>query len=242
VVRTKIKEFSQQKVKLPNDAHKIIILDEADSLTTAAQQALRMIISDFSETTRFVFACNDSSRIIEPIQSRCVILRFSKLSDREVTERLLEVIKQEHIQYDDEGLEAIVFSAEGDMRTAINNLQATAIGAGRVTREKVYLICDIPDIGKLKAIVEHCVKGNREGAFTGMRELWEESFTAFDLVNNIGKVIESLQLEIDLLYEFIDEVSSLKVRVLQGINSLLQLLAFLSRLADIADGYRNKKK
>jgi replication factor C subunit 2/4 len=84
VVRTKIKDFSQIKVKLPNDSHKIVILDESDSLTASAQQALRMIISDFSDSTRFVFACNDSSRLIEPIQSRCVMLRFSRLSDEDV--------------------------------------------------------------------------------------------------------------------------------------------------------------
>ena len=84
VVRNKIKEFSQLKVKLPNDAHKIVILDEADSLTAAAQQALRMVISDYSDSTRFVFACNDSSKIIEPIQSRCVMLRFARLTDEAV--------------------------------------------------------------------------------------------------------------------------------------------------------------
>ena len=241
VVRTKIKEFSQLKVKLPENAHKIVILDEADSLTSSAQQALRMIISDFSDSTRFVFACNDSSRIIEPIQSRCVILRFSRLSDEDILEKLVEICKTENVTYDNGGLEAIIFSAEGDMRTAINNLQATAVGAGRVSKDRVFEICDIPDVDTLVKIVKACQAGDRERAFVLMKGLFDQSFTAFDLVNNVGKIIEGQQMDTDQLYEYLDEVASLKVRVLQGVASLVQLFAFLSRLCDCSDRHRKKK-
>ena len=86
VVRNKIKEFAQKLVRLEDNRQKLIILDEADSLTNSAQQALRMIISDFSNTTRFVFCCNDSTKIIEALQSRCSILRFSKLNTTDVSE------------------------------------------------------------------------------------------------------------------------------------------------------------
>ncbi|CAM9780143.1 unnamed protein product, partial [Phaeothamnion confervicola] len=87
VVRNKIKMFAQKKVSLPPGQHKIIILDEADSMTAAAQQALRRTMEIYSSTTRFALACNISTKIIEPIQSRCAILRFSRLSDEEVRER-----------------------------------------------------------------------------------------------------------------------------------------------------------
>lgn len=102
--------------------HKIIILDEADSLTASAQQALRMVMTEFSSTTRFALACNDSSKLIEPIQSRCAIVRFTKLSDMEVMRRLHEIIRLEELNADDDGIEAIIFTAEGDMRYALNNL------------------------------------------------------------------------------------------------------------------------
>jgi replication factor C subunit 2/4 len=102
--------------------HKLIILDEADSLTASAQQALRMVMTEFSTTTRFALACNDSSKIIEPIQSRCAIVRFTKLTDAEVLRRLKQVIDAEKLKASEDGIEAIIFTAEGDMRYALNNL------------------------------------------------------------------------------------------------------------------------
>lgn len=113
VVREKIKGFAQQKVTLQEGKLKIIILDEADSMTGAAQQAMRRTMEIYSQTTRFALACNISSKLIEPIQSRCAILRFSRISDDELLKRLKWVLEQEGATYDQEGLEALVFSAEG---------------------------------------------------------------------------------------------------------------------------------
>ena len=125
--------------------HKIIILDEADSLTTSAQQALRMVMTEFSNSTRFALACNDSSKLIEPIQSRCAIVRFTKLSDIEVQRRLQQIVEMEQIQADEAGIQALIFTAEGDMRYALNNLQATASGFDNVvSREHVFRVCDQP--------------------------------------------------------------------------------------------------
>lgn len=112
VVRNKIKMFAQKKVTLPPGKHKIIILDEADSMTGAAQQALRRTMEIFSSTTRFALACNNSTKIIEPIQSRCAILRFSRLQDAEVLSRLQQVCASERVTFDSSGLEAIIFIAE----------------------------------------------------------------------------------------------------------------------------------
>jgi replication factor C subunit 2/4 len=106
--------FAQKKVTLPPNRHKIIILDEADSMTAGAQQALRRTMEIYSATTRFALACNMSSKIIEPIQSRCAILRFVPLSNAQVLERLFEICKEEDVKYTPDGLEAVVFTSEGD--------------------------------------------------------------------------------------------------------------------------------
>src|SRR6185436_2064894 len=91
VVRNRIKGFAQKKVTLPPGRHKLVILDEADSMTPGAQQALRRTMEIYSNTTRFAFACNQSNKIIEPIQSRCAIIRFTRLTDSQVLTRILEV-------------------------------------------------------------------------------------------------------------------------------------------------------
>lgn len=98
VVRNKIKAFAQKKVTLPPGRHKIVILDEADSMTPGAQQALRRTMEIFSNTTRFALACNMSNKIIEPIQSRCAILRYAKLRDAEILKRLLEICEMESVR------------------------------------------------------------------------------------------------------------------------------------------------
>lgn len=143
VVRDKIKGFAHQKVNVPAGMHKMIILDEADALTESAQQALRMVMTEFSSTTRFALACNDSTKLIEPIQSRCAIIRFTKLTDLEVLKRLEVIVGAEGLNAEDDGYEALIFTAEGDMRYALNNLQATAAGFdGQITRENVFKVCD----------------------------------------------------------------------------------------------------
>ena len=138
VVREKIKMFAKKKVTLPPGRHKLVLLDEADNMTTAAQQALRRIMEIYSDSTRFALACNISSKIIEPIQSRCAILRFGRLSDEEILKRLKEVLAKEQVPYNDKGLEALIFTADGDMRQALNNAQSTAAGFKFITSDDVY--------------------------------------------------------------------------------------------------------
>jgi replication factor C subunit 2/4 len=157
VVRNKIKMFAQKKVTLPPGKHKIIILDEADSMTAAAQQALRRTMEIYSNTTRFALACNNSTKIIEPIQSRCAILRFAKLKDEEILLRLQQVCEAENVGYSADGLEAIIFTAEGDMRNALNNLQSTHSGFGYVNSENVYKVCDQPHPTRVKKMLEEYV-------------------------------------------------------------------------------------
>lgn len=94
----------------------------------------------YSSTTRFALACNTSGKIIEPIQSRCAILRYTRLTDEEVLSRLVRVCAEESVSYEDKGLEALLFTAEGDMRNALNNLQATHAGFGHISQENVFKV------------------------------------------------------------------------------------------------------
>ena len=139
--------------------HKLIILDEGDAMTESAQQALRMIMTEYSSTTRFAIACNDSAKIIEPIQSRCAIVRFTKLSEEEILERLQVVIEKEQISFTKDGLEALIFTADGDMRYALNNLQATAAGFSMVNKDNVFKVCDQPHPDLMENVLKSCLNG-----------------------------------------------------------------------------------
>eukprot|EP00611_Tribonema_gayanum_P023223 TRINITY_DN4838_c0_g1_i3.p1 TRINITY_DN4838_c0_g1~~TRINITY_DN4838_c0_g1_i3.p1 ORF type:complete len:333 (+),score=90.31 TRINITY_DN4838_c0_g1_i3:1666-2664(+) len=231
VVRNKIKMFAMKKVTLPPGQHKIIILDEADSMTSAAQQALRRTMEIHSSTTRFALACNLSTKIIEPIQSRCAILRFARLSDDEVLQRLLEVCAAENVSYTDDGLAAIIFTAEGDMRNALNNLQSTHSGFGRVTQETVFKVCDQPHPGVVLAILQACVAGDMRNAHLKMKALYDTGYSSNDIIATVFKVCKNqLKVPEAAQLELIKEIGVTHMRVADGVNSLLQLLGLCARL------------
>lgn len=234
VVRNKIKMFAQKKVTLERGRHKIIILDEADSMTDGAQQALRRIMEIYSNTTRFCLACNNSEKIIEPIQSRCAILRYSKLTDKQLLKRLLEVCELEKVSYTDDGLEAIIFTAQGDMRQAINNLQSTVNGFGHVNSENVFKVCDEPHPVLIKQMIEDCAQEKIDEALKAMSHLWKLGYSADDIITVVFRVCKTAQLPEYMKLEFIKLVGLCHARISQGCNSLLQLNALLAQFTKVA--------
>ncbi|BFZ04559.1 hypothetical protein BsWGS_07599 [Bradybaena similaris] len=224
VVRNRIKMFAQQKVTLPKGRHKIIILDEADSMTDGAQQALRRTMEIFSKTTRFALACNSSEKIIEPIQSRCAVLRYSKLSDSQLLARLLEVAKSEDVTYTDDGMEAIIFTAQGDMR------QSTFQGFGHVNSENVFKVCDEPHPVLIKDMLQHCVLGHLDDAYKVMAHLWRLGYSAEDIITIMFRVCKNQDMHEWLKLEFIKEIGYTHMRIAEGVQSLLQMSGLLGRL------------
>lgn len=142
-------------------------------MTAGAQQALRRTMEIYANTTRFAFACNQSNKIIEPLQSRCAILRYARLTDAQVVQRLMQIIEAEKVEYSEDGLAALVFSAEGDMRQAINNLQSTWTGFGDcVTGDSVFKVVDSPHPVKIQAMIRSCSEGKLDSALDSLRDLW----------------------------------------------------------------------
>jgi replication factor C subunit 2/4 len=235
-VRNKIKMFAMKKVNLPPNRQKIIILDEADSMTVGAQQALRRIMEIYASSTRFAFACNISSKLIEPLQSRCAIVRFGKLTAEQIMQRLCQIVQAEGVEATSEGLEAVVFTADGDMRQAVNNLQSTASGFGIVTAENVYKICDLPNPGAVEAIVQQCLAGRMEEAFTGLYALWNAGYSAVDIVGTFFRVLKYSTADWGgdwVQLALLKETGLTHVRVLEGSGSLIQLSGMLGRFCEI---------
>lgn len=232
VVRNKIKAFAQKKVSLEPGRHKMIVLDEADSMTPGAQQALRRTMEIYAPTTRFCFACNQSNKIIEPIQSRCAILRFGRISDEDLLRRLLEICKAENVKYSDEGLAAIVFTAEGDMRQAVNNLQSTWTGLGFVSPDNVFKVCDQPHPLVIREMLERCHAGDVDAALERLEHIWSLGYACLDIVATLFRVVRTMDtLPEAVKLEYIRDIGWTHMRALEGVATYLQLSALVARLA-----------
>lgn len=234
VVRNRIKGFAQKKVTLPQGRQKIVILDEADSMTSGAQQALRRTMEIYSSTTRFAFACNQSNKIIEPLQSRCAILRYARLTDAQVVKRLLQIIEAEKVEYSEDGLAALVFSAEGDMRQAINNLQSTWAGFGFVSGDNVFKVVDSPHPVKIQAMIKACRESKVDAALETLKELWDLGYSSHDIISTMFRVTKTLDtLSESAKLEFIKEIGFTHMKILEGVQTLLQLEGCVARLCKL---------
>merc|ERR1712157_195048 len=206
--------------------------DEADSMTSAAQQALRRTMEIYSSTTRFALACNLSTKIIEPIQSRAAILRFTRLSDEQIYDRLKSVCVAEKASYTEEGLEAIIFTAEGDMRNALNNLQATVCGFQHVNQNNVFKVCDQPHPNVLRSIIDHCMKGETNEAVEQLMALVKLGYSTRDIIGTIFKVTKShKEMSEGMKLEYLKEIGFCHMRIADGVDTLLQLLGLVARLS-----------
>ncbi|KAH8916453.1 P-loop containing nucleoside triphosphate hydrolase protein [Atractiella rhizophila] len=235
VVRNRIKTFAQKKVTLPKGRHKIVILDEADSMTPGAQQALRRTMEIYANTTRFALACNQSNKIIEPIQSRCAILRYARLSDSEILKRLIEICDAENVKYSNDGLASLIFTSEGDMRQAINNLQSTYAGFGFISPDAVFKVCDQPHPVVVRAIISACIKADIDTAMEKLDELVTQGYSAVDIVTTMFRVVKGLETMAEYLkLEFIKEIGFAHMKILEGVGTSVQLGGVLARLCRLS--------
>lgn len=234
VVRNRIKAFAQKKVTLPPGRQKLIILDEADSMTSGAQQALRRTMEIYSTTTRFAFACNMSNKIIEPLQSRCAILRYSRLSDAQLLQRLVQICEAEKVEHSDDGLAALIFSAEGDMRQAVNNLQSTFAGFGFVSGENVFRVVDAPHPIKVQAMLKACWESKIDQAIETLHELWDLGYSCHDIISSMFRVTKTMpELTEGGRLDFIRDIGFCHMRILEGVQTLVQLDGVVSRLCKL---------
>lgn len=228
VVRNKIKMFAQAKVTLDPGKQKLVILDEADAMTEAAQQALRRIIEIYSKTTRFAFACNLFDKIIEPIQSRCAVVRFNRLNDVQLRSKMLSICKQMEVSYDDKGIDAIIYTAQGDMRQAINNLQSTYDGFESITEENVFKVCDEPPPVVIQNIIESCLKNNLDEAEKCLQHLYNLGYCTEDIVSSMFRVVKTFKMPEYTKLEYLKQIGIAQIRIVQGVNSMLQMKGLIS--------------
>jgi replication factor C small subunit len=230
VVRDRIKSFA--RASFGGYDHRIIFLDEADALTDEAQSALRRTMEQFSDNTRFILSCNYSSQIIDPIQSRCAVFRFSPLGDEAVEAQVRAIADAEGIEVTDDGVEALVYAADGDMRKAINGLQAAAVMGETVDEEAVYTITSTARPEEIREMVQKALDGDFTGARAQLDTLLTDvGIAGGDVIDQLHRSVWEFDLSEREAVRLMERVGEADYRITAGANEQVQLEALLASLA-----------
>ncbi|HET7404734.1 MAG TPA: replication factor C small subunit [Candidatus Bathyarchaeia archaeon] len=234
VVRTTVKEFARM-ASLSSVPFKILVLDEADNMTGDAQAALRRTMEKYAETCRFVLCCNYSGRIIEPIQSRCALFRFTPLPETKIVEYLHHIAKNEGLRVTDAGLKSVVEVGEGDLRKSINTLQAAASMSKGITEEAVYQVVGRAKPTDVHEMLNHALKGDFIKAREELRHLLVKyGLSGSEIIRQIHSEIFRLAIPEKKRIDLIETVGEIDFRLIQGGDEEIQLSALLAKLASEA--------
>jgi len=238
VIRETVKTFARARA-MGEIPFKILILDEADNMTADAQQALRRTMERYTETCRFILIANYSGRIIEPIQSRCAPFRFTYLPREEQDKYLRYIAEKENVQLLDEGLDAIYEVCGGDLRRAINTLQAAASLGKPITAEIVYSVVGHAHPADVREMIKIAMNGDFIKAREKLREMiFRYGVAATDIVRQIHTEIFRLDVPEPWKIKLADLVGEIDFRINQGADEEVQLSALLARLVEA--GYQLK--
>jgi len=235
VIRTTVKEFARIAT-ISEAPFKILVLDEADNMTADAQHALRRTMERYTETCRFILCCNYSGKVIEPIQSRCAVFRFTPLSEDDVKEYLRQIAKKENVKFTEDGIKAVIEVAEGDMRKAINTLQAAASLKKAMNEESVYLVVGRAKPEDVKEMLELAFNGDFLKAREKLRlMLVEYGLSGTDIVKQIHSEVFRMAIPEKKKVALADAIGEADYRLVEGADEEVQLSALLARLALVAE-------
>jgi len=231
VIRTTVKEFARIST-ISEVPFKILVLDEADNMTADAQHALRRTMERYTDTCRFILSCNYSGKIIEPIQSRCAIFRFVPLSEDDVAGYLKTVAEKEHVKLEASGLRALTEASDGDLRKAINTLQAAASAAKIIDERLVYEVVSKAKPTDVQDLLEIAVKGDFLKAREKLRSLLvQQGLSGKDILKQIHSEILRMPMPEKSKIDLIDAIGEIDYRLIQGADEEVQLSSLLARLA-----------
>ena len=228
MVREKVKKFSRFAGLDTEIPFKIIILDEADEMTSDAQTALRRIIEDTAKFCRFILIANNISKIINPIQSRCAVFKFSQIDEKEIISHLKSLLKKEKGKGDEKGLKEIAEYAGGDLRHAINLLQTTA-STGDITQDSVKAAAGLTKTNDVEDVLKLAVSGKIQDSRNKMIELIKVyGMSESDFLKYINQALFSAKY--DNMEELSQIIAKYDYRILMGSNPEIQLSAMLAEL------------
>jgi len=230
-IRSKVKTFSQFFDRTLGIPFKLVILDEADMMTPEAQTALRRIMEIAARNTRFILICNYLSRIISPIQSRCVIFKFTKINKAEVVEYLASICRKEGVKYTKEALEEVYEVTEGDLRKALNLLQSASSLKGEISAKIVKELSRVVSNNIMSEVLQVLVK---QGYVSARKKLFEYMVTlglsGFDVIRLTMDALDAMGKMNPKIAEVLAEYD---FRLAEGGSEEIQLSAFLAELQSI---------
>lgn len=227
-IRTKVKDYARTR-PIGDFPFKIIMLDESDALTSDAQHALRRTMERFTNTCRFILDCNYSSRIIEPIQSRCAVFRFKRLSDEDMEKMLRRIARAEKLTLAQAGIKTVNYVAAGDMRKAVNVLQAAAALKKKIDEKAVYEVSAAARPDEVRLILELAIAGKFLEARDKLQVLLiDKGLAGEDILGQVHREIFNLKLPETTKVELVDRVGEFSFRLTQGANERIQLEAMLA--------------
>jgi replication factor C small subunit len=228
IVRGKIKDFARTA---PIGAQfKIIFLDEADSLTQEAQAALRRTIERYTHICRFILSVNYSSKIIEPIQSRCAVFRFKSLTADDIKKYIRKIATKEKLEITPDGLEALIFIAKGDMRKAINVLQVGASMDKKITAELLYETSATARPEDIKALITTALSGNFMAARNQLYELLiTYGLNGEEIIKQMHRSIFDLTIPDEQKVHLMEKTGEVEFRLVEGSNEHIQLESLLAQ-------------
>ncbi len=228
IVREKVKDFARTK-SIGQVPFKIIFLDEADALTPEAQQALRRTMENYSATCRFILSCNYSSKIIDPIQSRCAIFRFKLLEKKDIEKVINKISEQEKIIITPEAMDILYEGSEGDCRRCINLLQSTASISPSITPNLVSTVISGAKPKDIKVVLDYALAGDFQNAREKLLDVMlKESISGQDVVKAIQKEIWNLPVEPEIKVKLTEKTGEAEFRIIEGSDPFIQLQALLA--------------
>lgn len=234
-IRNRVKDYARTK-PIGDVPYKLIYLDEADALTSDAQHALRRTMERYSNTCRFILAVNYSSKIIEPIQSRCAAFRFKRLTEKDSSKLLKRIAKGEDLNLKKTGIKAIIHASEGDLRRAINLLQAASALEEKIDEKVVYQVSSMASPEDVKEMMELAMDGKFEKARKRLLELLiDRGLSGDDVLQQIQREALDLDVPEPVKVKLVDKMGEFDFRLVEGANERIQLEAALAHLARIGN-------
>jgi len=240
IIQDRVKEFARS-VSLGNIPFKVMILDEADNMTTDAQEALRRTMELYSGSSRFILIGNYSSKIIEPIQSRCAIFRFGSVPEKPFEQRLAFITKSEGKEIDEDALRLIYDFAQGDLRKGINILQAAAALGSKVGVKEVTDIVGELEAGGAAEALKLAISGDFLKSRSRMKEwMASQGLSGLDAARQIHDSLIRMQMGEELKAKILEALGELEFRIMEGGDDEIQMDAFLAKISALVWNKKEK--